>query len=172
MNDCKCLFGDWMEKSISPETGGVAQADNLHPAGKSWISVVRAYNLCSAAILRGIAPSGMNLTQHEVLINLLLRPGLSQQELAARCFSAKSGISAIVNAFEKDGVLTRMTDAHDARKKELFLTDEGRTRAAFNLSIQNEVISSMVGPYSKSELDDLEEKMNGVSEILKEMFVE
>ena len=140
-----------------------------HPAANAWIAVVRAYNHCSSAITRRISKFGMNLTQHEILINLLMQPGLSQQELAARCFSAKSGISALVTRFEADGLLHRNLNSEDARKKELFLTGPGKEQALRNLAIQNEIVDAMTSVYSKEELAWLEECMNRTTELLKQM---
>ena len=62
----------------------------------AWLSVVRVYNLCDAAMATRLAPLGLRVGEHEVLANLLRAPGITQQELAKRCFVAKSGISMML----------------------------------------------------------------------------
>ena len=63
-------------------------------ATDAWLSVVRAYNHCAAALTARAAARGFTLLQHEILINMLRHPDSTQQDLANRCFSAKSGIAS------------------------------------------------------------------------------
>ena len=50
----------------------------------AWLSVVRVYNLCDAAMTARLAELGLRVGEHEVLANLLRTPGMTQQELAKR----------------------------------------------------------------------------------------
>ena len=142
-----------------------------HQSGRAWVAVVRAYNTCSSVMNKQIEPTGFNLLEHEVLINLLLNPGQSQQQLATRCFSAKSGISGIVNKLEKQGILKRLPDKKDARKKLLFLSDIGTEQATVNFRIQNEIIQTMASVYSAESILELETGMNSMTELLKERYL-
>ena len=47
---------------------------------KSWLSVVRAYHLCEAVLSQRVSTLGLRLGEHEVLVNLLRLPGLTQQQ--------------------------------------------------------------------------------------------
>lgn len=149
----------------------VASLPPPHEATNAWLAVVKAHNICGRSIAAQIAPAGLNLMQHEILINLLLRPGQSQQELANRCFSAKSGISAMVSAFEERGMITRQPSEEDARKKLLFLTNSGHEQAEANYAIQNEIVADIASKFSARETEQLENNMNEVSDFLKAKYL-
>lgn len=51
-------------------------------ATKAWFSVVRAYNLCDVAMNARLSAVGLRMGEHEVLVNLLRSPGMTQQALA------------------------------------------------------------------------------------------
>lgn len=138
-------------------------------ATEAWLSVVQTYNQCSAALTRRLAPLGLSVLQHEMLMNLLRTPGMSQQQLAERCFSAKSGISMQVAAFEKDGVIERRVDPKDARARLLDLTPKGAELAGQALSVQTEIVDAMTSGYDRDELADLKRRMDGIAAILKDM---
>jgi len=63
---------------------------------RTWLAVVRAYNLCDAAMSARLAELGLRVGEHEVLATLATAPGITQQALAARCFVAKSGVSMLL----------------------------------------------------------------------------
>ena len=138
-------------------------------ASEAWLSVVQSYNQCAAAMTRRLAPLGLSILQHEMLMNLLRTPGISQQRLAERCFSAKSGISMQVAAFEKDGVIERRVDPNDARARLLELTPTGRALAAKALEVQTGIVEAMTDGYDRDELADLKRRMDAITEILKGM---
>jgi len=138
-------------------------------ATEAWLSVVQTYNQCAAALTRRLAPLGLSVLQHEMLMNLLRTPGMSQQQLAERCFSAKSGISMQVAAFEKDGVIERRVDPKDARARLLDLTPKGADLAGRALGVQTEIVDAMTSGYTPDELADLKRRMDEIAAILKGM---
>ena len=81
---------------------------------KAWFGVVRAYNLCDAAMASQLAVLGLRVGEHEVLANLMLNPGMTQQALAKRCFVAKSGISMLLTRMEAQALLRREADPSDS----------------------------------------------------------
>ncbi len=151
---------------VAPEPRDPADA---RLATEAWLSVVQSYNQCSAALTRRLAPLGLSILQHEMLMNLLRTPGISQQRLAERCFSAKSGISMQVAAFEKDGVIERRVDPNDARARLLDLTPKGRGLAAKALDVQTGIVAAMTDGYDRDELADLKRRMDEITAILKGM---
>lgn len=153
---------------IDPDVPTRTPAD-ARLATEAWLSVVQTYNQCSAALTRRLAPLGLSVLQHEMLMNLLRTPGMSQQQLAERCFSAKSGISMQVAAFEKDGVIERRVDPKDARARLLDLTPKGAALAGRALGVQTEIVDAMTSGYDPEELADLKRRMDEISAILKGM---
>jgi len=111
---------------------------------KTWLATVRAYNLCDAVMSARLAEIGLRMGEHELLANLSLVPGITQQELAARCFVAKSGVSMLLTQMEAKALVMRQVDATDARVRRLFLTSAGEKLAAKTLKVQSDVVSAMV----------------------------
>ena len=120
---------------------------------QTWLAVVRAYNLCDAVMTARLAELGLRVGEHEVLATLATVPGITQQELAARCFVAKSGVSMLLTQMEGKALVMREADAADARIRRLFLTPTGQALAAKTLRVQFDVVSAMVEGATEAELD-------------------
>jgi DNA-binding MarR family transcriptional regulator len=142
-------------------------------AVRSWLSVVRAYHLCESVMAQRLAAIGVRMAEHEVLANVLSRPGISQQALSARCFSAKSHISALIGQFEQRKLVRREPDPADARAKQLFLTRSGEALARRTTAIQAEVVRAMaeaIGDEAQMRL--VEAVMDRTSARLQELLDE
>lgn len=120
---------------------------------RSWLWVVKAYNLCEAVMTARLAAIGVRVGEHEVLANLATAPGMTQQALAARCFVAKSGISMVLAQMEAEGLVRRDADPQDARVKRLSLTPAGEALARRSMQVQGEVVAAMAEAASHDELD-------------------
>jgi DNA-binding MarR family transcriptional regulator len=142
----------------------------LPPAHDAWLSVVKAYHLCDQVLTQRLAALGLKLSEHEVLVNLLLHPGATQQQLAAHSFTAKSVMSALVGKLEQAGWLRREPDASDARAWRLHLTDAGDALARRALAVQAEVVQRMTAASSPAELRDLQRQMDAGSTALRAML--
>lgn len=142
---------------------------NKTAATLAWLSVVRVYNLCDAAMTARLAALGLRVGEHEVLANLLRTPGMTQQELAKRCFVAKSGISMMLTRMEAQGLLRREADAKDGRIKRLYLSATGEPLAQQSMAIQDEIVSLMMAPLSASELTAMTELSGRVGEKLEQL---
>lgn len=142
---------------------------DLRLATSAWLSVVQTYNQCSATLAARLAPLGLSLLQYEILMNLARAPGMTQQQLANKVFSAKSGISMQIVGFEKQGMIRRLPDPADARVRRLELTDEGATLTAKVRDVQDEVVRAMLGAYPKEELQVMMGRMSEISAILKDL---
>ena len=137
---------------------------------QTWLSVVRAYNLCDAVLTQRIATLGARIGEHEVLANLLRSPGITQQQLAQRCFAAKSGVSMLITRMEQTLLVQREADAVDARVKRLSLTAKGRKLAEATVNIQTEVVAAMVKQSTERELKIIAQAMQRASAALEQML--
>lgn len=137
-------------------------------AGKAWFSVVRAYNLCDATLSARLSALGLRVGEHEVLANLMLQPGMTQQALARRCFAAKSGISMLLTRMESQELLRREADPQDGRIKRLYLSPSGEVLAAQTMAIQEEIVDTMMAPLSQSELTKMTELSERVAAQLQD----
>lgn len=138
-------------------------------AVKAWLSVVRAYHQCDAVMASRLAPLGVRTAEHEILANLVREPGISQQALAARCFTAKSHVSTLLRTMEQRGWVRRDADPGDARARRLYVTRSGEAIARRTLAVQAEIVEVMVRSASARDLAFIEAAMNRVSERLEKM---
>ena len=136
-------------------------------AVRSWLSVVNAYHLCEALMARRLAELGVRTPEHEILANLRRDPGITQQVLASRCFSAKSHISALLTLLEGRGWVRREPDPVDARAKRLFLQPQGEHIAALTAEVQASVVAAMVDGETVATLGAVAEAMQRVGARLK-----
>jgi DNA-binding MarR family transcriptional regulator len=109
----------------------------------AWYAVGRNYHRCEAVLAARVAPLGLTVTEHEVLQQLLHAPGLSQQRLAGRVFTAKSHLSGVVRDLEARGLLMRSNDPADARAWCLALTRAGQGLARRAEAVQTALIGAM-----------------------------
>jgi len=109
----------------------------------------------------------VRIAEHEVLANVASEPGLSQQDLAARCFTAKSHVSALVVSLEQRGWLGREIDSSDARVRRLYLTRSGEAIARKTMAAQAEVVQAMAVEVSSAELLGIESAMQRVGQALE-----
>lgn len=129
---------------------------------KAWFSVVKAYNLCDAALNKRLQELGLKVGEHEVLANIARSPGITQQALANRCFVARSGVSMLLTRMETQSLLRREVDAKDGRIKRLYLSPKGEALAQQTLAIQDEIVEKMMSALSNGELKEL----NRLSELV------
>jgi DNA-binding MarR family transcriptional regulator len=137
---------------------------------QAWLSTVRAYNLCETVVSRRLAEIHLRVGDLEVLATLATKPGLNQRELAARCFITKSGVSMLLSQMEERGLVTRDTDADDARTKRLTLTAAGLALAEQAMRIQAGVVQAMVAGSSEAELATIGRVMERVSAQLEALL--
>lgn len=129
----------------------------------TWLSVAQAYNQCETLMAQRLAQIGLKTGEHEILANLLREPGIGQQTLAQRCFTAKSHVSALLSSLETMGWIRREPDPADARAKKLYLTVNGETVARQAAAIQADVVATMCDGESAVALREVRAAMQRVS---------
>lgn len=135
-------------------------------ASRSWLAVVRAYHLCSELLALRLGALGVRTAEHEILMNLRREPGLSQQALAARCFTAKSHISHLLGEMASRGWVKRESDPADGRVKRLVLTPSGSRMAERTAQVQVEVVSMMTEGAKATDLAQVRAVMSEASQRL------
>ena len=148
-------------------TSRTARTPSSPHGTQAWLAVVRAYNLCDAVMTARLGELGVRIAEHEVLANLASMPGITQQQLAGRCFVAKSGVSMLLAQMESRGWVRRQADPADARIKRLHLTAVGDALARRTLAVQAEVVRAMVADDSDAELDQVRGAMQRVAQRLE-----
>lgn len=149
-----------MTKSTPPE-----RAENQ--ATRSWLAVVRAYHLCSELMAQRLGTLGVRTAEHEILVNLRREPGLNQQSLAARCFTAKSHVSHLIGSMEARGWVRREPDPVDGRVKRLVLAPAGALMAERTAAVQAEVVALMTDGLPRADLEQVRSSLAEVSRRLQ-----
>ncbi len=85
-----------------------------------------AYRIFVKALADELAPHRITTGQWSVLRVLWQEEGLSQVELAQRMMVEKASLTAVLKAMEADGLISRVRNAEDRRKVNIFLTPAGR----------------------------------------------
>jgi MarR family transcriptional regulator, organic hydroperoxide resistance regulator len=72
-----------------------------------------------------LAAHGVTFSQFQHLRNLWVEDGLTQAELSRRIGIEMASSTAVLDALESEGLVTRLRNAGDRRKVNVFLTAEG-----------------------------------------------
>jgi DNA-binding MarR family transcriptional regulator len=123
---------------------------------QAWLAIVRTYQQCSETLSERIKPLGLKLAQHDVMMNLLLSPSLTQQQLAERSFVTKSHMSAVLMEMAELGWVNREDSMEDKRSKVITLTPEGASKAQQAYAIQVQVVNVMMGDLSNAQIKDIQ----------------
>jgi DNA-binding MarR family transcriptional regulator len=102
-----------------------------------------------------LRPSAISPTQYTALTVLERRSGLSTAELARNAFVTDQSAAGLVAALEERGLVARVPDTVDRRRRVLRLTDAGRTLLD---SLRGEVAgveTLMLSALSAAEATDL-----------------
>ncbi|MHA7984929.1 MarR family winged helix-turn-helix transcriptional regulator [Rathayibacter sp. CAU 1779] len=79
-----------------------------------------------AAMEAALRPLGLTVTQYSCLELLAQRPGLSNSELARGTFVTRQSMNVLLQAFERDGYVTRPSEAPVGKALPARLTPRGR----------------------------------------------
>lgn len=80
------------------------------------------------AMEEALRPLGMTVTQYSCLELLSQRPGLSSSDLARGAFVTRQSMNVLLRALERDGSVTRPSEAPEGRALPARLTELGRRR--------------------------------------------
>lgn len=102
-------------------------------APRLWMGLSRCYRAVREIAERGIAESGLGLSDFAALEALLHKGPLTITEIQAKVLLASGSMTAAVDRLERKGLVTRKATPNDRRAKLLELTPEGRrvVEAAF-----------------------------------------
>lgn len=103
----------------------LAQASD--PALQTWLALMRAYQRMQRELDRLLDAAGLTLPQFDVLANLGMSEGITQQELAERLLVTKGNVCGVLDRMEAAGLVERRPDPKDRRANRLYLTRQGRS---------------------------------------------
>ena len=134
-----------------------------------WLSVVKCYLKCQKVMNTKLAKLDLTTAQHELLMNINHKPGLSQQQISDHLLVVKSNTSALLKKLQQRGLIERHKDPQDARVHHLHLTLAGELKLKQSMAVQIEVIQAMSAVMSEDEMQSNFEVMNRVYHSLHQL---
>jgi DNA-binding MarR family transcriptional regulator/N-acetylglutamate synthase-like GNAT family acetyltransferase len=136
------------------------------------VAAVRAFSRFYTAQLRildeGLLKSPYSLTECRVLFELAQLGKADSTELR-RALDLDAGyLSRLLGRFEADGLITRRTAAHDARRNTIVLTESGRAAFAELNQRSDDQVRELLKPLSTEEKRQLVSAMAQVKQLLGE----
>lgn len=116
-----------------------------------------------AAMEEVLRPLGMTITHYSCLELLSQRPGLSNSELARGAFVTRQSMNVLLQALERDGFVTRPSEAPVGKVLPARLTESGRESLAKATAAVRSVEVRMLSGMT-------EEEQVGARKILRSMI--
>lgn len=107
-----------------------------------------------SAMEAALRPLGMNVTRYACLELLAQRPGLSSSELARGVFVTRQSMNVLLQALEREGYVTRPTEAPVGKVLPATLTTMGRSRLQEATEVVRAVEIQMLSGLSEAEQSD------------------
>jgi DNA-binding MarR family transcriptional regulator len=142
--------------------------DNLEAGRSIGFLVKRCGGLMSQVAERRFATEHVSFTQWMVLANLGRFEHLTASALSAETCHDMGALTRIVDDLEEEGLVRRARSEQDRRVVEITLTPEGRRHLQAGKRLVVELLNSLVGPFSRQELETLIELMQRLMMRLQE----
>lgn len=118
------------------------------------------------AMEAALRPLGMTITQYSCLELLAQRPGLSNSELARGAFVTRQSMNVLLQALERDGLVTRPAEAPVGKVLPTRLTPRGRralgAASAAVRSVEQRMLSGMTDAEQEAALVSLRSMIAGL----------
>jgi DNA-binding MarR family transcriptional regulator len=114
----------------------------------AWIRLARIYQQVDRATAELMRGWDLSVAQFDVLAQVGVREGLTQQELADRLLVTKGNVSQLIAKMERRGLVRR---CQEGRAMSLFLTDEGWRLYREVVPTQEAMIAERFGALSVEE---------------------
>lgn len=129
---------------------------------ETWLTVGRTNLKVHRALNHALAEVDLSLAQHEILMAIWQKSGLTQKQLAESLLVVKSNVSALIKKLEARGLVQRKSDPSDTRNKRLSLTDAGKATVEKSFALQNRIVDAMASVMSDEELRQVSDVMHRV----------
>jgi len=130
-------------------SGRVSLAQAEDHSLDAFLQLMRVQQKLQRQMERVLDGAGLTLPQFDVLANLGMVEGITQQELAERLLVTKGNVCGLLDRMEAAELVQRRPDPKDRRANRLYLTRVGRAalQAAFptHLGVVQECMSVLSG---------------------------
>jgi DNA-binding MarR family transcriptional regulator len=124
----------------------------------AWIHILRVHHKVQRREIAHLAKYDLTLPQFDVLAQLNLEQGITQQRLADRLLVTKGNVCGLMDRMVEQGLVERRADPEDRRAYMLYLTPKGKQLIESLLPAHREVIAEQIGrlaPNKQKQLLDL-----------------
>ncbi|MBT8088877.1 MAG: MarR family transcriptional regulator [Gammaproteobacteria bacterium] len=135
-----------------------------------WLAVGRTNLKVHRALNQSLGELDLSLAQHEILLSIWQKNGITQKQLAENLLVVKSNVSALIKKLESRGLVRRDCDPNDTRNKCLSLTEAGRKLVRMSFERQNKIIDAMASVMQDNELQMTGEVMTRVGKALDQLL--
>jgi DNA-binding MarR family transcriptional regulator len=117
----------------------------------------RLDSLLKLSLQRAFQSEGFDFTAEQwgVLLKLYESEGIHQSDLGARVGKDRHNITRILNRLEKNGYVQRVSDRHDLRRINVFLTKKSRDLEDKLTSIVIDLLERVFAGLSKREVREM-----------------
>ncbi|MGN6427639.1 MAG: MarR family winged helix-turn-helix transcriptional regulator [Leifsonia sp.] len=137
----------------------MSQDEVIHLDTSLGYLLKEASSALRAAMEEVLRPLGMSVTHYSCLELLAQRPGLSNSELARGAFVTRQTMNVLLQALERDGFVTRATEAAVGKAIPTRLTPRGRrsleAASAAVRSVERRMLAGMTGAEQAAALQAL-----------------
>ena len=95
----------------------------------TWIHLMRVYDKMQHRSMRHLAEYDLTTPQFDVLAQLKVNEGISQQALSEQLLVTKGNVCGLIDRLESRGLVERREDPEDRRSNRLYLTEEAHALA-------------------------------------------
>ena len=121
------------------------------PGVLAWLHLVRTYNKLHYHAMDQLRRAQMSPARFDVLAQLSVAPGISQQELSDRLLVTKGNITTLLDKMTAQGLVERRPDPEDRRSYRLYLTEEGRQLAETLIPSHEDFIQEHISALTDEE---------------------
>src|SRR5947209_10371889 len=93
---------------------------------RTWLGLVDICQRIQQRLGRVLEAAELTLPQFDVLANLGMTEGITQQELADKLLVTKGNVVGLLDRMESAGLVERRADPRDRRANRVFLTRRGK----------------------------------------------
>ena len=148
------------------DTAAVASEMDFPFADSVGYQIRSTHRLLQRFLQLKIEPHGITLGMWYFLRALWHEDGLTQRELSNRAGTMEPTTLSAILAMEKRGVVRRVRNRGDRRKRHIYLTPKGRALKAKLIPLAREVVDTAVQNLSRGEVVQL---LKGLSEVQKSL---
>ncbi len=137
-------------------TGAPSQTHPANAQQSLGYKIRYVYRAFVRALAEELGPYRVTTGQWSALRVLWEEEGLSQVELAQRMMVEKASLTAVLKAMAAGGLITRIRNADDRRKVNIFLTASGRRLKSKILPLVGKINSRATRHLSAAEVHQLQ----------------